>query len=794
MVHREVTVSGLSNRGNRSRTSLFVRILNMLALLAVAFTSGGCPEETVGPEPDEFEYHEYAIDSVTAQIGPGGGTITMPDGGGVIFQEGAVSSNRTITVRRLGGDRYFDAPNRWIYDIEGADGVRMEIRFVTLPGRTVEQIGVLLYNHETFESQELPFSYDPSSGEINVIVPAQRTVSVDNPASKRAEWTGTRVAAEVDELITPESELVRLPVPYYMQDSRTCWATTTKMLSEAYNWSQADQHPIPKFLKDLSTDHVTGINHVKYWYQLPGLVGRVTGQKTEARWYWRSAPARMQLVKLLDDGIPVSMALNLPDHSILVIGYKKTTGTSGQTDYEFLIHDPEDASHMNEWQKWSWFEARKPTRYSFQLVWAVQPPPADRPLQTVGFPMGGIGSVQLQQVTRDCDGEEKTRINGQIGYANTASNGYEWKDIGGKSVSVVSGTTTHLALKLPLWNAEQGNNALVQLVLKVGRQGASSYLHNKTYTLTLPGTSTTYTFEESVPLREVRSKTDNSTYDVTVELWEGGRKIDGYAFSFVIGPLVPTIYEISPCSGPIGTQVTITGSGFGGTKESGSYVGFDDKPATVYQLWSDTMIIATVPVGASTGDVTVFAGGAKSNGLLFEVSEEAQTYTFRPYKFKGYPFEYGDTLICTGSISASSMVIDEDNPGIYWQTIGFTVTGSLPISVRVKRNIKGLDYTLEFPIDDTTVRKEIYKLQSYVLKYADPSPVGQEFVSTDGTFDITLTAANTVAIAGGIRTFAAFVDARYTVTAEYWVRGELNSSSTQTEDWSSLYQLGYIYE
>jgi hypothetical protein len=81
----------------------------------------------------------------------------------------------------------------------------------------------------------------------------------------------------------------------------------------------------------------------------------------------------------------------------------------------------------------------------------------------------------------------------------------------------------------------------------------------------------------------------------------------------------PTITAISPATAPVGSLVTISGSGFG-TTQGTSTVTFNGIAATVMALdWHDTSITATVPSGAVSGNVVVTVGGASSNGKAFTV-------------------------------------------------------------------------------------------------------------------------------------------------------------------------------
>ena len=75
---------------------------------------------------------------------------------------------------------------------------------------------------------------------------------------------------------------------------------------------------------------------------------------------------------------------------------------------------------------------------------------------------------------------------------------------------------------------------------------------------------------------------------------------------------------LSPTSGAVGASVTITGTNFGSTQGT-STVTFNGTTATTITSWSATSIVATVPTGATTGNVVVNASGVNSNGVSFTV-------------------------------------------------------------------------------------------------------------------------------------------------------------------------------
>ena len=80
--------------------------------------------------------------------------------------------------------------------------------------------------------------------------------------------------------------------------------------------------------------------------------------------------------------------------------------------------------------------------------------------------------------------------------------------------------------------------------------------------------------------------------------------------------VTPTFKTFTPASGPVGTVVTITGTGL----EQATKVTFNKVVAT-FTVVSDTEITAMVPAGATTGKIVVFTkGGSATNATNFTVN------------------------------------------------------------------------------------------------------------------------------------------------------------------------------
>jgi len=77
----------------------------------------------------------------------------------------------------------------------------------------------------------------------------------------------------------------------------------------------------------------------------------------------------------------------------------------------------------------------------------------------------------------------------------------------------------------------------------------------------------------------------------------------------------PVITSISATTGSVGSQVLITGTGFG-TTQNGSVVLLNGAPTTI-NSWSGTSILITIPTGATTGDLVVSVAPSMNNSNPF---------------------------------------------------------------------------------------------------------------------------------------------------------------------------------
>jgi hypothetical protein len=126
-----------------------------------------------------------------------------------------------------------------------------------------------------------------------------------------------------------------------------------------------------------------------------------------------------------------------------------------------------------------------------------------------------------------------------------------------------------------------------------------------------------------------------------------GKGVSAKAFAVTAPP--PVISSFAPTSGPVGTEVTLTGSWFTGVTE----VTFDVSVAISFTVDSDTQIRAEVPVGASTGLIRVTnASGIGTSTSAFTVTVPSAAVTFEELQSGG---SSGLSTVSTvGSLSGGS--------------------------------------------------------------------------------------------------------------------------------------------
>lgn len=642
-------------------------ILVSLATVVAGVAFAGCPEDNPVTPPDEFD--EKILEEKTAIIGSGGGSLTLQDGASIRIPSGAVSGETKVTLRKIGNERYFDAPNRSAYDLTATvDPTQLTF---TLPGKAglnQEDFGILNYDPETMEGEEIPFTYNPTTGTLTATITPGRTVSGAGSASKIAGGLKdrTRWVTEVDPLVEPDRTQQVIEMPFYQQDELTCWASSIKMMTRAYKSGATTQ--VHDYLKYAGYPPTTGPNAYMYRLKVPSALRAYADGSATGTMYWRETSAFNNLVEQLDSGRAVVMGRK--NHSFVVIGYEKASGTHGPSSYRFLVHDPGDGNTGNAWKEWSWLADRTYADLTMTEIWIPKPPNADRPLQTVGLPMSGAtGWIRFFKLN-DQGGPD---ILGVLTFNTESSAGYGWKHRSTWASSIAADVKT-LELNLPLWNADRTNSASISVMTSITQRGGGRKYESREFK-TLPVSVEPQEFQLQIPVAEFRQKTGDTVYTLKVELMNSASSvIDQFSVDFAISPGGPEITAISPDHAKTGEEVTIDGKNFGTDRSNGS-VTFGGVEATSIGSWSDTRIEVTVPDGANSGDVIVTVEEIESNPHPFTVDDDIdivgklQTSIVGSLKFFGYHFLTDGTPLSDITISSA----ETDLP-LEWSGTGFSVS------------------------------------------------------------------------------------------------------------------------
>ena len=163
--------------------------------------------------------------------------------------------------------------------------------------------------------------------------------------------------------------------------------------------------------------------------------------------------------------------------------------------------------------------------------------------------------------------------------------------------------------------------------------------------------------------------TNPGTFNVTISATDNKGATGSAAFTWTVTVVssAPVITGSSPTSGPVGTSVTISGSGFIGTTHvrfNGTNVGSGN-----FTVDSDAQITATVPSGATTGPISVTTPGGTGTSLADFTVAPVTTLTFGPD---------ADTFVKSDSPSAhpgSKTFLSVDNSPIKHGLLRFTVSG-----------------------------------------------------------------------------------------------------------------------
>jgi hypothetical protein len=156
------------------------------------------------------------------------------------------------------------------------------------------------------------------------------------------------------------------------------------------------------------------------------------------------------------------------------------------------------------------------------------------------------------------------------------------------------------------------------------------------------GVATTFTVDSDTSIHASVPAT-GTTGPISVTTPNGGTGAS--ATNFTVNPL---INSLSAISGPIGSPLTITGSGFGST-QGASTVTFNGTSAGAATSWGPTSITVTPPAVQGSYTVLVVVSGVSSNGLNYQVTHLAGSVSPTISSFTPFEGTAGTTVTLTGA-------------------------------------------------------------------------------------------------------------------------------------------------
>jgi len=211
-------------------------------------------------------------------------------------------------------------------------------------------------------------------------------------------------------------------------------------------------------------------------------------------------------------------------------------------------------------------------------------------------------------------GSSVTTAFNDTGLATSTSYSYRVRATDGTNFSPYSNVATVTLVPGPSLSTLSLTQGPVGATITITGSGFGGSQAQGSSTITFNGTPATPTSWSDTSI-DTSVPAGATTGNVVVTV--GGTPSNGLPFT-VTPP--PNISGANPNAGPIGTVVNVTGTNFGPTVGTrASLLTFNGIVARTTS-WSDTLIVAPVPAGATSGNVVVSVGGINSNSVPYTVT------------------------------------------------------------------------------------------------------------------------------------------------------------------------------
>jgi RHS repeat-associated protein len=205
-----------------------------------------------------------------------------------------------------------------------------------------------------------------------------------------------------------------------------------------------------------------------------------------------------------------------------------------------------------------------------------------------------------------------------------STDGVSWSDTGSASIPMAQNVYLGLASS---GSGSSLNTATFDNVIVTA--GTTPYILGVSPTTGVVGTSVTITGSSFGATQGTTAVKFNGASATSITSWSDTQIVAIVPDAATSGPLTvvrnniestrttnftvppPNVTGVSPTGGPVGTQFTVTGSGFQNNQRD-STIRINGTAGTVVS-WSDTQIVAQVVSGSTTGSVTVVVNSISSN-------------------------------------------------------------------------------------------------------------------------------------------------------------------------------------
>jgi hypothetical protein len=194
--------------------------------------------------------------------------------------------------------------------------------------------------------------------------------------------------------------------------------------------------------------------------------------------------------------------------------------------------------------------------------------------------------------------------------------------------------------------------------------------------------------------------------------------VNGFTTNGVPFPVVPNIAARQPGAAPIGTEVTISGAGFGPAPGTLGGVTFNGIAATIAN-WSTDGITAIVPAGASSGNIVVTtASNLTSSGVNFNIIQALSISAMATPFSNGARWNNTPVTVsfqCAGGLAPvtcppSQTVNTEGANQVITGTASDSAGNTASASITINLDKTAPVISIASPVDGTSVTKPMIRL------------------------------------------------------------------------------------